>query len=611
VTTLIGQSALDRLLGALDALGPVKRSGDSYSARCPAHDDNRPSLGVKGVEGHVLICCYAGCSADSVTAALGLSLSDLYDDPKGITYRYPGGRMVHRSPDKRFHQSGDTKDRTLYRADQVARAVAEGRTVYVVEGEKDVHALESVGAVATCSPMGAGKWRRCDQDVLRGANVIIVADQDDPGRRHVADVADALRGIAATITTVAPVVGKDAADHVAAGHSLGEFQKVTLPGDDRVTSGLPQLIPLPVFLAIEDDPVSYRISDLLPVGGRAVIAAQFKAGKTTTIGNLVRSLSDADDFLGRFAVTTARVTLIDNEMDARQLRRWLRAQGIQHPENVKVATLRGQVSSFDILDPAVRAQWADRLRGTDVLIFDCLRPVLDALGLDENRDAGKFLVAFDALLREAGISEAIVVHHMGHNGERSRGDSRLRDWPDVEWRLVRNGDEPDAPRFFSAYGRDVDVPELAVTFDSATRHLTAGQGNRKDAATTAALDDVLDVLTAATEPLSRNRIESALKDMHPQKTVRRAIDLGVSQGNVNESIGARGARLCIINPATSSPRRTSSPPRQRSHLDLVTSSIGDEVEVEVGTTSTSSTVPRCDCGNVAEQGNASCWRCAG
>jgi hypothetical protein len=59
-----------------------------------------------------------------------------------------------------------------------------------------------------------------------------------------------------------------------------------------------------------------------------------------------------------------------------------------------------------------------------------------------------------------------VVHHMGHAAERSRGDSRLLDWPDALWKIVRDKDDeddtgmddPQGSRYFSAYGRDVDVP---------------------------------------------------------------------------------------------------------------------------------------------------------
>jgi hypothetical protein len=76
-------------------------------------------------------------------------------------------------------------------------------------------------------------------------------------------------------------------------------------------------------------------------------------------------------------------------------------------------------------------------------------------------------VAFDALLRDVGpddrAADGMVVHHMGHAGERSRGDSRILDWPDASWKLVREDlDDPASPRYLSAFGRDVDVPEGAT-----------------------------------------------------------------------------------------------------------------------------------------------------
>src|SRR5690606_32963660 len=198
----------------------------------------------------------------------------------------------------------------------------------------------------------------------------------------------------------------------------------------------PAIVRLDEFLAVPDEPVRYRIHGLLPVGGRVVLAAQFKAGKTTLVGNLVRALADVTPFLGRFDVEPAdgRVVVIDDELDESMIRRWLRDQGINRADAAAVVSLRGRLSSFDLLDPDVRAEWAAALRqvGARIVILDCLAPILDSLGLSEDKEAGRFLVAFDELLKEAGITEAILVHHMGHSGERARGASRLRDWPDVE-----------------------------------------------------------------------------------------------------------------------------------------------------------------------------------
>jgi hypothetical protein len=247
---------------------------------------------------------------------------------------------------------------------------------------------------------------------------------------------------------------------------------------------VPRLIRLDDFLAVEDEPVRWRVEELMPVGANVLPAAQYKAGKSTLVGNLVRSLVDGEDFLGRFHTEpVGTVALIDNELDERMLRAWYREYGIQSEERVRLRALRGQTASFNLLDPEVREQWADELRGADVLVLDCLRPILDALGLSEDKEAGKFLVALDALKVEAGISESVVVHHMGHSGERSRGDSRLLDWPDVTWKMVRKvEDDPSSERFFSAFGRDVDVPEGALSYDQGERRtLTMVGGSRRAA----------------------------------------------------------------------------------------------------------------------------------
>lgn len=242
----------------------------------------------------------------------------------------------------------------------------------------------------------------------------------------------------------------------------------------------PDPVQLGAFLAEPDLPVAYRVDKLWPSGGRIVLAAKNKAGKTTLTGNLIRSLADGDPFLDTFFVQPVqRVVLIDDEMSEQQLRSWLRRQGIAKVDAVDVVLLRGRASTFDILDPQVRSEWAQAIGPADVLIFDCLRPALDALGLDESHESGRFLEALDALMAEAGIGELLLVHHMGHTDERSRGDSRLEDWPDAKWRLLRSDGAGEAgPRFFSAYGRDVDQPEAMLTFDPQTLRLGVAGGTR-------------------------------------------------------------------------------------------------------------------------------------
>ena len=70
---------LENVFAALRALGiQPKRAGKSWSARCPAHEDKRPSLSIaEGDDGGALVKCHAGCDFDSIVRALALEPRDL------------------------------------------------------------------------------------------------------------------------------------------------------------------------------------------------------------------------------------------------------------------------------------------------------------------------------------------------------------------------------------------------------------------------------------------------------------------------------------------------------------------------------------------------------
>jgi hypothetical protein len=326
----------------------------------------------------------------------------------------------------------------------------------------------------------------------------------------------------------------------------------TLDAEERGPIAEPTGYRLRDWLTVPDPDTPWRIAGWQPANSRAVLAAPRKGGKTTFMGSLSRSLLDNDLFLGAATVTpiSGSVAILDTEMSPSQLKRWYRDQGIVHDDRLIVFPLKGQAATLDFLDPACRARWATRLRAEDVhyLIVDNLRPILDALGLDESHEAGRWLVGFDALLREAAIPEACLVHHMGHNGERSRGDSRLRDWPDVEWRLMRQDDADSSPRYIAAYGRDVDVAESQLTYDRETRRLTITGGSRKQAKTQNALEAVVEALRRRKKPLSGRGIKDALAGSgHARDTIDAALALGVKTTRLALQEGSRGANLYRVS----------------------------------------------------------------
>jgi putative DNA primase/helicase len=222
-----------------------RRSGAGWVACCPAHEDRTPSLSLRdSPDGQVLIHCHAGCSQAAVIAALkdlGLwperdtrlerrrvvaeydytdeSGSLLYQilrtDPKGFFQRYPdgtGGWINRKHPQQ-----------VLYRLPDVVKA----SVVFVVEGEKDADRLRDHGFVATTNAGGAkAPWLSQYTESLRGREVILIPDNDPPGRQRVIKIARALLGHAARIIVVRLPDVKDVTEWFERGHSELELVEI-------------------------------------------------------------------------------------------------------------------------------------------------------------------------------------------------------------------------------------------------------------------------------------------------------------------------------------------------------------------------------------------------
>jgi 5S rRNA maturation endonuclease (ribonuclease M5) len=261
-------TAYGRVIDALQAHGS-RRSGTT-GWQCPAHDDQIASLSVTNKGGNPLVNCQAGCDSGDVLAAVGLTWREVladtqeqhrtswiasyeYTDERGAvlfvkergepkTFRIykplTGGRREY----KQVFGGSHPPRRVLYRLPAVMGAIRDGRAIYVVEGEKDVHAAEKAGAVATCNYEGAAKsdqrtkWRPEYGDTLKDAHVVIVADNDDAGYAHAAAVRADLNGKAASVRVVRGLVDSnhaDLSDHLRAGHSLDDLAPL---GDEPVAS---------------------------------------------------------------------------------------------------------------------------------------------------------------------------------------------------------------------------------------------------------------------------------------------------------------------------------------------------------------------------------------
>lgn len=70
------------LTNILNRLQKVRKlTANRYIARCPAHQDGRPSLSLSENDDKVLLHCFAGCHPTDILEAVGLSFDDLFAEP--------------------------------------------------------------------------------------------------------------------------------------------------------------------------------------------------------------------------------------------------------------------------------------------------------------------------------------------------------------------------------------------------------------------------------------------------------------------------------------------------------------------------------------------------
>jgi hypothetical protein len=229
---------LQTLVRALKA----RRTGANWMARCPAHDDRNPSLSISEEGGKVLLHCFAGCAQRSVIDAL--MAVDLWESnqrsPKPrprivATYDYTdeGGILLYqvcRTESKDFPQRyPDDRGSWIWKKHprQVLYhlpEVLEAPIVFVVEGEKDVETLRQHGFVATTNAGGAkARWLPSYSEALAGREVILIPDNDAPGRQRGLTIARALAGRTARLVVFEVEGAKDIAEWFDCGHSEVEL----------------------------------------------------------------------------------------------------------------------------------------------------------------------------------------------------------------------------------------------------------------------------------------------------------------------------------------------------------------------------------------------------
>jgi putative DNA primase/helicase len=243
-------------------LGNARRKGQSWRCRCPAHDDHDPSLAITERDGKLLVVCRAGCEQEAVIAAL--RQRDLWPKPVNersqiiatYAYRDEHGALryqVVRLFPKKFYQrrpngSASSFINNMHGITPLPYRLPElladpNAMVFIPEGEKDCDNLGELGLVATCNHGGAGKWRSEISRWLAGRHVVLLPDNDEPGRAHANDVTHKLAGIAVSVRVLElpglPPKG-DVSNWIAAGGTQNDLEALVATAEPfRPSTAIP------------------------------------------------------------------------------------------------------------------------------------------------------------------------------------------------------------------------------------------------------------------------------------------------------------------------------------------------------------------------------------
>ena len=207
-------AAIERALAARHG----RREGRELRFLCPAHEDRHPSARWNAADA-VWCCdaCQAGGGWSDLVARLGIDPPPARDLPAEVEavydYRDAEGSLLYQVLRKRGKSFAcrrplpgggwawnlDGMERVLYRLPETAAAVRAGAVVFVAEGEKDADRLAALGLAATTNPGGAGKWQPEFNQYLRGADVVLLPDNDEPGWKHINEIGASLAGVAGRV----------------------------------------------------------------------------------------------------------------------------------------------------------------------------------------------------------------------------------------------------------------------------------------------------------------------------------------------------------------------------------------------------------------------------
>lgn len=344
-----------------------------------------------------------------------------------------------------------------YRLPELMEAIAEGTTVYVVEGEKAADRLLAEGVPATTNARGAGKWTASLNEYFRGARVVVLPDIDPqsvnqktgkpifhdngdpalPGQDHAHAVAAQLEDIASDVRYLElpdlPLKG-DVVDWLDAGNDIDRLYDLSDAAPKYQAQPFRSAFRAVTWGAMDDPGPEHEwiVKNLLTRREVSMAAGPSGGGKSFVVLDLSLAISRGIDWFGR---KTMRGGVIYQAGEgAMGIKKRIRAYRDHHSlttkDDLPFVLLPSRIDLYgsdDHTDQMILEieHWKKSFSvPLELIVIDTFSTATPGANENDGKDVSSVLERCARISQETGAA-VLLVHHMNADGGKVRGHTSI------------------------------------------------------------------------------------------------------------------------------------------------------------------------------------------
>lgn len=349
--------------------------------------------------------------------------------------------------------------------------VLAAESVLVLEGEKDVETAYRLGLpdgwAATCNAMGAGKWKPSYSECLRGKDVVLCPDTDEPGIKHGHLVAADLNGIAERIDWLTLPDGRKDLSDWAAGKSQSAFHELLTEAnpyavdqpDTPVTRTAHPWTNSLLLVRTKPPEAVWLLEGIIPAQSVVLFSGREGSMKSWLAMDWAASIAEGRPWLGREA-EAGSVLYLDAEMPGDLLRGRIFAVGAS--ANLNVWTWQHETFTKDLEHPAMLLAAQEH----KLIVVDTLRRFLGT-GDENSANDMAIITAKIRTLTKWGAT-VLLLHHATKDKENGgyRGSTELGASVDIALHIEKRRDAGETHLVMDAFKTRYSAdPKLVIKVD--------------------------------------------------------------------------------------------------------------------------------------------------